>query len=332
MNKADFLKPALNGRRIIPNNASGHCFSPVNIALGKYWGKRQFAGNLPTNDSLSITLPDHGSTTAIEISKSDKVSLNGQPLSNEHRFSRRLFTFLDAVDSKRPPLAIDTTNNIATAAGLASSASGFAAVIGALNTLCNWKLDQQTWSILARVGSGSACRSIANGFVHWQRGQRDDGMDSYAEPITTSMPNLAIGLLTLTRDEKPIGSTEGMQQTLQTCPLFSQWPDFANESVTRLQQHIQNGDLMGLMTEAEHNALTMHATMIATQPSILYWLPETVATIHKVHALRKEGLPVYLTMDAGPNVKLLFDKRIEKDIRTQFSNVDIIVPFNDTEI
>ncbi|WP_199671171.1 diphosphomevalonate decarboxylase [Salinibius halmophilus] len=327
MNKADFLSATLAGRRIQPMQASGSQFAPVNIALGKYWGKRNIPGNLPTNDSLSITLPNHGSTTTITASETDLVILNGKQVNPEHAFYRRLFEFLDALDGNRPRLRVETNNNIATAAGLASSASGFAALIGALNDLCQWQLTDTEWSILARIGSGSACRSIANGFVRWHRGERDNGKDSFAQPIDQPMPNLAIGLLTLTDAEKPIGSTAGMKQTLATCPLFNSWPQFANASVERIAQYIETGDLIALLNEAEHNAMTMHATMIATNPSILYWQPESVATMHKVRALRSDGLDVYLTMDAGPNVKLLFDRRQQADVLAAFPNAELILPF-----
>lgn len=327
MNKADFLQTALAGRRLTPMNSTGEQFAPVNIALGKYWGKRHFSGNLPTNDSLSITLPEHGSSTSITVSDCDQVQLNSNAVAASDKFHQRLFSFLDAIDCQRPKLRVSTQNNIATAAGLASSASGFAALIGALDQLCNWQLSQREWSILARIGSGSACRSIANGFVRWHRGERADGLDSFAQPINTPLPGLAVGLLTLTTAEKAIGSTQGMQQTLDTCPLFKAWPEFANQSVERLALSIAQQNISALLAEAEHNAMTMHATMIATQPSILYWQPESVAVIQKVRALRAQGLQLYLTMDAGPNVKLLFHQQDSQDVLAYFPTAEVILPF-----
>lgn len=327
MNKAEFLAQALAGRTITPTQKTGQHFAPVNIALGKYWGKRNIPGNLPTNDSLSITLPKHGSNTSIELSEQDIVVLNGNTVEATSKFYKRLIAFLDAIDAKRPPLKITTVNNIATAAGLASSASGFAALIGALDKLCDWQLTLQEHSVLARIGSGSASRSIANGFVRWHRGECEQGSDSFAQPICTTMPELAIGLMTLTSAEKAIGSTQGMQQTLETCPLFSVWPSFANQSVERLARYIEQGDIDSLMSEAEHNAMTMHATMIATKPSILYWQAESVAVMQQIRALRAQGLSIYFTMDAGPNIKLLFKRSDEAAVRQHFPSADIILPF-----
>lgn len=327
MNKAEFLQQTLAGRRIRPQHDTASAFAPVNIALAKYWGKRQVAGNLPTNDSLSITLPEHGTQTTIEPAKFDQVYLNDKLQGDDAVFHQRLFGFLDAIDNSRPPLSIRTTNNIATAAGLASSASGFAALIACLNQLCHWQLSDHEWSILARIGSGSACRSIANGFVRWHRGQRPDGLDSHAQALAHRMTQLGIGLMTLTKQAKPIGSTLGMQQTAQTCPLFSAWPDFANASADRIQQAIENNDLTALMSESEHNAMTMHATMIATRPSVLYWQPESVAVMHQVWQARAEGLAVYFTMDAGPNIKLLFNLADQAQVVERFANIEIIRPF-----
>lgn len=327
MNKAEFLSHALAGRTIKAKQRSGEHFAPVNIALGKYWGKRDIPGNLPTNDSLSITLPKHGTNTKVEPSEADLVVLNGEAVEPTSKFYVRLVAFLDALDPTRSPLKITTVNNIATAAGLASSASGFAALIGALDQLCDWQLSLQEHSILARIGSGSASRSIANGFVRWHRGQCEQGSDSFAKPINTTMPELAIGLMTLTSAEKAIGSTQGMQQTLASCPLFNAWPDFANQSVERLVKHIEQGDIDELMSEAEHNAMTMHATMIATKPSILYWQAESVAVMHQIWALRQQGLDIYFTMDAGPNIKLLFKRNDEAVVREHFPSADIILPF-----
>src|SRR5262249_6954058 len=152
---------------------------------------------LPITSSLSISLGDKGASTELrEISAAqDQITLNQQMIQLETSFGRRLTKFLDLF---RPTpdvhYHVDTMMNIPVAAGLASSACGFAAVILALNELYKWNLDLQTLSILARLGSGSATRSLWQGFVKWQAGSSDDGMDSYGTVLAPQWPELRIGL------------------------------------------------------------------------------------------------------------------------------------------
>lgn len=310
-----------------PLNKQGQAFAPSNIALSKYWGKRCNEFNLPTNGSLSISLGHLGSDTTIELAESDSVSLNGQQLEPSHKFAQRLWAYIDLLlGVERVKLNIKTVNSIPTAAGLASSASGFAALTLALNNLFGWQLNPTQLSILARIGSGSACRSIYSGFVNWNPGEQADGMDSYAEPIESDWSDFRIGLLKLTEVEKTVNSRQGMNQTTASSDLYPQWPEHAEKSRATILEAIQNQDFETLGQTAEKNALTMHATMISAWPPLLYWQASSVETLHKVWALRNEGLPVYLTMDAGPNVKLLFEKASEHDIQKAFETIEIISP------
>ena len=317
--------------RLVPHRSGtpgqqGEAWAPVNIALTKYWGKRNAELNLPHNSSLSISLPELGTHTRLTLqSGADTVRLNGAPAPQP--FATRLSRFLDLFRPAGLGFAVETTNTVPTAAGLASSASGFAALVKALDQLFAWQLDTRTLSLLARLGSGSASRSLFTGFAVWHRGTRDDGLDSYAEALPETWPELRIGLLEVDISQKPIGSTAGMQQTVATCPLYAAWPAFAEQSVLTQRDAICARDLEKLGTSAEHNALTMHATMIATQPTILYWTPETVAAIHTVQSLRASGTPVWFTMDAGPNLKLLFCHTAENALRQAFPTLRCLAPF-----
>ena len=305
--------------------------APVNIALSKYWGKRDVALNLPTNSSLSISLPGLGTQTHltwIANAGQDVISLNGQRLTPEHKFAKRLSEFLDFF---RPNLAghfeVTTHNSVPTAAGLASSASGYAALVLALNDAFEWQLNLQQLSLLARLGSGSASRSLFLGFARWHKGHQENGMDSYAEALPESWPEFCVGLLEIDIKEKPVGSTAGMQKTVQTCEIYQAWPEKAEKDVNIIQKAIQNQDFTTLGETAENNALTMHATMIATWPPILYWQPESVAAMHQIWALRSQGHSVYFTMDAGPNLKLLFLETEKPALLQAFPSLKVIQPF-----
>ena len=306
----------------------GNGKAAINIALSKYWGKRDVALNLPTNSSLSISLPDLGTETSIEMidSAEDAVFLNGKKLASDEPFAKRLSKFLDLfrLDTY---FVIHTINTVSTAAGLASSASGYAALVLALNDCYQWQLSQKQLSILARLGSGSASRSIYDGFVIWHMGSQDDGLDSFAEPINTQWQALRIGLVEVDSSAKKMSSTQGMQNTVNTCELYQAWPAKAEADLLIIKQSIEEQDFITLGETAENNALSMHATMIATKPAILYWQPESVAAMHKVWALREQGTAVYFTMDAGPNLKLLFLEQDIDKIKTEFDALKVIQPF-----
>ncbi len=321
--------------KIIPHKIpkqTGIGQASINIALSKYWGKRNVELNLPTNSSLSISLPSLGTVTKIELintkpnAKQDKIFLNAKQIDNNEVFAQRLSSFLNYFRTNNF-FKITTTNTVPTAAGLASSASGYAALVLALNDCFQWQLTKDKLSILARLGSGSAARSIFNGFVIWHKGQQQDGLDSYAQPMDIIWQEFCIGLITVNEKAKKIGSTQGMQQTLNTCELYQAWPKKAEQDLIKIKQAIVDKNFVKLAKTAENNALSMHATMIATIPPILYWQPESVTIMHKVWQLREQGLEVYFTMDAGPNIKLMFLENDEKIIKDTFKKINIIKPF-----
>ncbi len=311
---------------------SAEAFAPSNIALCKYWGKRNAELNLPVNASLSISLGDLGSRTQIQPADEDQVWLNGERLALESSFSGKVISFIDLFRrGLQQPVRVDTQNTIPTAAGLASSASGFAALMLALNNFYQLNLSTQQLSAFARMGSGSASRSLFNGFVEWHKGHRDDGMDSFAEPLSQTWPGFCIGLLKLCTTEKKVDSRAGMQRTLESAPLYQAWPAQAAQDLQTLKQAICRRDFTRLGETAEQNALSMHATMIASWPPLLYWQPESVAAMQRVWALREQGTEIYLTMDAGPNLKLLFQEADRVSVMSAFPELqaaDIVAPFD----
>ncbi len=303
-------------------------FAPSNIALCKYWGKREVELNLPVNSSLSISLAHLGSKTAISVAEEDQVWLNGTRLLAEDKFSCKVIAFIDLFRRGNDhSVKVETENNIPTAAGLASSASGFAALMLAVNRFYGLNLDNAVLSAFARMGSGSASRSLYEGFVEWQMGVREDGMDSFALPLDSRWADLRIGLIKVSTGEKAVDSRSGMNRTVDTAHLYQSWPLQAAADLQRLHQAITEQNFTLLGETAEQNALSMHATMIASWPPLLYWQPDSVAAMQSIWQARAEGVELYFTMDAGPNIKLLFTADAEAAVKQRFPGLEVVAPF-----
>ncbi len=311
--------------RALRTAGEGRAFAPANIALCKYWGKRDEVLNLPVTGSLSISLGALGSHCHIRPCEgADRVTLADEVLPVEHPFCRRLSAFLDLFRGPdREHYAVTTANSIPTAAGFASSASGFAAVVLALDDLHGWELSRRELSVLARLGSGSACRSLWQGLVEWEMGTASDGMDSCGHPLTERWDELRIGLWVLEGGKKPVGSREAMRRSVATSPCYASWPAVVERDMAALKAAIAARDFERLGQTAEANALAMHATMITAQPPVLYWKPASVAGMQAVWEARAEGLPLYFTMDAGPNLKLLFPASAEAEVMQRFPELRV---------
>ncbi|MCW8885556.1 MAG: diphosphomevalonate decarboxylase [Motiliproteus sp.] len=329
MKKSDVIQRYIPTKTPLPKEHV-EVFAPSNIALCKYWGKRDKELNLPINASLSISLGQLGSRTSLQPidAAEDQVLLNDLSVDNSQSFAAKIIAYLDLFrTADSPRIRVETNNNIPTAAGLASSASGFAALIKAIDQLYGYALEPQVMSAFARMGSGSASRSLFDGFVQWHMGVREDGMDSYAELLPAQWPEFRLGLLTLTEAEKAVGSRAGMQRTLETAHLYQSWPLQAAADLEKLRSAIDDRDFHRLGQTAEQNALSMHATMIASWPPLLYWQPESVATMQQIWQLRESGIDLYFTMDAGPNIKLLFTADQQQAVEQAFPEVQVIAPF-----
>lgn len=333
MNKMDVVRQLLEKKSLVavPQHKTAKAFAPTNIALIKYWGKRDNQLNLPVTSSLSISLGQTGTETTIGFSEQDHdvVVLNQQIMPPDHVFAKRLRDFLNLFRATPDTyFVVNTISHLPVAAGLASSASGFAALIQALDQLFAWQLAKNELSILARLGSGSACRSLWSGFVEWTAGQRSDGMDSVGHFMDIIWPDLRIGLLILTEHEKTISSRVAMEQTKNTSDLYKIWPEKVAKDLTEIKTTLINHDFVSMGKIAETNALAMHATMLTADPPILYSNAQTIEAMHKIWALRQAGLPIYFTQDAGPNLKLLFLKQDERVVLQHFPTVSVIHPFN----
>jgi diphosphomevalonate decarboxylase len=335
--KADIVEIILRNAKGAPSLAAmqptqekGLAFAPTNIALCKYWGKRNTDLNLPETSSLSIALPDKGAMTSLvpHDSTSDIIILNEKVVASDTVFAKRLTQYLDLFrPQKNWHLQVGISMNIPVAAVLASSACGFASLVSALNDLFGWELSKRHLSILARLGSGSASRSLWSGFVEWHAGVQSDGMDSYAEPLTLEWPQLRVGILPICQNEKSISSRDAMLRTVNSSILYGSWTKKVARDLPILKQAMQVKNFPLFGGTAESNALTMHATMMSSWPPICYFLPETIAAMHKVWGLRQDGLELYFTEDAGPNLKLLFLEADQGSVLAAFPDVEIVSVF-----
>lgn len=277
-----------------------------NIALIKYWGKRDAALNLPAVGSISITLADLYTETALAWTDAvtDAATLDNEPASIE-----RITQFIDLIRRRAGTdrrVAITSTNNFPTGAGLASSASGFAALARAGVSAAGLELTGRELSVLARQGSGSAARSIHGGFVEMHRGEAADGEDAYAEPLAGADEwPLEVVVAITTRERKSIDSTTGMIDTATRSDFFDAWVQNAAGDLDAAREAIAKRDFHALGVLSEQSCLKMHGLMLSTGSGLIYWSPATVAAVHEIRRLRAEGLPVYFTIDAGPQVKAL---------------------------
>src|SRR3990167_1871124 len=313
----------------IPARLQGEGFAAANIALSKYWGKRDTELNLPMTSSVSISLAHKGAAAEIHIidAKCHELFVNGILLDATQPHTQQLIAFLDAFQPTSYAYRVKLRINIPVAAGLASSACIFAALVKALDQLHEWKLHAQTLSILARLGSGSAARSIETGFVEWQRGSRPDGMDSYGIPLPMEWPELQIGLCIITAHQKSVSSREGMQRTVETSPLYPTWLQKTEKDLIQIKTAILEKNFDSFGKTAESNALALHATLQTAWPPLMYTQPETLAMMQQIWALRQAGLSLYFTQDAGPNLKLLFLESDRAVVKKAFPHVEILCPF-----
>lgn len=278
-----------------------------NIALIKYWGKRDAALRLPAVGSISVTLDSLWTRTEVRFAAAqahDRVTLNGR---SDEAATRRVVACLDLLRQRAGvgwAAHVESHNNFPTAAGLASSASGFAALVHAGAQALGLALDRTTLSALARQCSGSAARSVFGGYVEWTRGVLADGTDSIARPLldADAWPLRVVVAITSTA-AKPVSSSEGMQRTVETSPFQAAWVGGQDADLDTARGAILARDFDVLGAVSEHSCLKMHALAMAAQPGLLYWNGATVECMHRVRALRQQGVPVFFTVDAGPQLK-----------------------------
>jgi diphosphomevalonate decarboxylase len=280
-----------------------------NIALAKYWGKREDGHNLPTVPSLSVTLAGMATTTTVAFDpglEDDVFLLAGVPAGP--LATRRVVALLDRVREaagRRDRARVTSANDFPTAAGLASSASAFAALALAASSAAGLAWDEASVSDLARRSSVSAARSVLGGFVELHAGRPGD--EALAAAPVASADHLPLRVVVAVTREGPKStlSTEGMLHTQRTSPYYPVWVETAPSLFARVREALLARDLEALGVAAEESALRMHAAAIAACPGLVYWAGATVEVMDEVRRLRARGVQAYFTIDAGPHVKVL---------------------------
>ncbi|CAN5158257.1 diphosphomevalonate decarboxylase [soil metagenome] len=276
-----------------------------NIALVKYWGKRDERLNLPAVGSLSITLDSLHTRTCIRFDgrlNEDRLTLNGAQ-ADPARVTACLDPLRALADTDLRAV-VKTDNDYPTAAGLASSAAGFAALVAAADAALGLELPRPSLSLFARRGSGSAARSIYGGYVEMARGESDDGSDAVARPLLDAHAwPLEVVIAVTETASKAVGSTQGMQASGASSPFYSAWVEGSPGDLTRARSAVMARNFEQLASVSEHSCLKMHAVALATQPPLIYWNETTVACLRAVRELQARGAPVFYTIDAGPQVK-----------------------------
>jgi diphosphomevalonate decarboxylase len=289
------------------------CAHP-NIALIKYWGKSARPGNYPATPSLSITLDTLTTTTQVDNGGGgDRIFFDGVEVQD----AKVLGCLADLRQSYAiPHLEVRTSNNFPTAAGLASSASGFAALIVAIDTHCKLGLDPQTQSGHARRASGSAARSMFGGFVALQAPDwtAQQVLDAQTWPLTTV-------IAVTTSAKKAVSSSDGMELSKATSPYFSSWTSSTATDFDSALAAVQIRDFEKLAELAELSCLKMHGLMLSTSPGLLYWNSATITCLHAIRELRKQGTPVFFTVDAGPQVKAICLPEAEREVHDALKNI-----------
>jgi diphosphomevalonate decarboxylase len=282
----------------------------ANIALAKYWGKIDKVLNLPAVPSISMTLDKLVTETTVAFEpwlEHDVVHLDGRYAAGSE--AKRVEALLDRVrDAGRVRMyaRVVSHNRFPTAAGLASSASGFAALAAAATTAAGLAWTDAQLSRLARQSSASAARSVFGGFVELPKGRLGQASLAARPLFDASHWDLRMVIALTAKGRKKIGSTAGMELSRKTSPYYEAWIDAAPRLTRTIRSALAKRDLPALGRAMEQSTLAFHACAMAADPGILYFGPATLAALTTVRRLREErGIACYATMDAGPHVKVL---------------------------
>ncbi|MBT3190392.1 MAG: diphosphomevalonate decarboxylase [Anaerolineae bacterium] len=292
-----------------------------NIALIKYWGNRDHDLRIPVNGSFSMNLEGLSAKTKVLFSETlseDSLILNEEEISGAGLV--RVSQILDEVRKSAGILLyaeVVSENNFPTGAGIASSAAAFSALALAASKAAGLELEEPSLSILARHGSGSACRSIPSGFVEWTNGKTDQ--DSYAFSIAPPEHwDLADCVAVTSSGHKHIGSTQG-HRLAETSPLQKARVEDAPRRIDICRKAILDRDFETFAFIVEKDSDLMHAVMMTSNPALFYWNPATLHVMQSVRDWRAEGLPVFYTIDAGPNVHVITLKEKMDEVQAKLA-------------
>jgi diphosphomevalonate decarboxylase len=286
-----------------------------NIAFVKYWGNRDDALRVPANGSISMNLDGLETVTTVQFEEgfqTDLVTINGK-IAGEKAVARvrKMLDEIRTIARFHQFAKVESQNNFPTGAGIASSASAFAALALASSKAAGLQMDVKDLSRLARRSSGSACRSIPGGFVEWKAGTGDG--DSFSDSFASSdYWDLADCIAIISSEQKSTGSTEG-HSLAWTSPLQSARVDDTPRRLDICRQSILDRDFEAFADIVELDSNLMHAVMMTSHPPLFYWLPATLEVMRVVREARGKGMLICCTVDAGANVHVICEGHVSKE-------------------
>jgi diphosphomevalonate decarboxylase len=295
-----------------------------NIAFIKYWGNRDSELRLPDNGSISMNLGNLATRTTVAFDKNlerDNVSIQGRPA--DENGSRRVSRHLDLL-RERAGLAwkarVESENSFPMGAGIASSASAFAALTLSAARALDLRLSEKELSMLARRGSGSACRSIPEGYVEWYAADRDAGSfaESFAAPDHWDLVDL---IAIVSAAPKRVSSEEG-NRLASTSPFQRARVEDSARRLAVCRTAIQTKDFDLLAEAVEEDTRLMHSVMMTSHPAMFYWQGATIDLLQEIPNWRRVGLAVAYSVDAGPNVHCLCLPEAAEEIRRRLIGMD----------
>lgn len=297
--------------------------APSNIAFIKYWGKKDERLRLPENGSISMNLSNLLTTTTVEFSlkfKSDEMIIDGKKESSVGL--NRVIEQLDRIRkiaSIKDRAKIISKNNFPRGTGLSSSASGFAALTLAASSATGLKFSEKELSILARQGSGSACRSIPDGFVEWLDGYTSE--TSYSISIFPENHWNLIDVTVITSlDKKDVLTTEG-QKLAESSPFFKLRLKEINKKIKKCKELIKAKKFTEFGELIESEALELHSIMLTSKPALIYWLPMTITLMKAVRQWRSEGVKVYFTINTGQNIHFITEEENREKLINKLKDI-----------
>ncbi|RMG76165.1 MAG: diphosphomevalonate decarboxylase [Chloroflexi bacterium] len=295
-----------------------------NIAFIKYWGNLDDNLRIPANPSISMNLDGIHTTTSVRWDDrlaSDKLVLNQTETTGQAL--ERVSQHLDIIRQRagiHTYAEVISSNNFPMGAGIASSASSFAALTVAAATAAGLTLSERELTTIARLGSGSASRSIPTGFVQWHQGT--DHESSYAESITEPDHwDLRDVIAVVSHAHKEVGSRQG-HTTANTSDLQAARVAGATKRLEVVKQAILNRDFATFADVVEYDSNLMHAVMMTSRPPLFYWQPATLTVMEKVRQWRQDGLEVCYTLDAGPNIHCICTAQAASTVAAELRQLD----------
>jgi len=296
--------------------------APSNIAFIKYWGKKDDELKLPENSSISMNLSNLLTITTVEFDpelKEDWVMINGVKNDTESDKVIKQLDLIRAMSLYTYKAKVLSMSNFPTGTGLSSSASGFAALtLAAVNAL-EINLDEKKLSILARIGSGSASRSIPDGFVEWKKGK--DSNSSYSISILPANYFKILDVVAIVSNKKKEVSTTDGQKLAHTSPLFKKRLSGINKKIEIIKKLMKTRDFKNFGQLVEDEAIELHKIMQTSKPPLNYLQPETIKIMELVKRWRNEGLEVYFTLNTGQDIHLIIEEKNEKKLLEKLKKI-----------